>query len=74
MEESSVLDLVVGLDQEQVRTFEGLAVPVLRELRTSIEKGQRAFVVDLDRLQFQEKQTKQTSKAGILRMCSTKDN
>jgi len=46
----NVLDLVVGLDREQVRVFQGLAVPVLRELRKCIDAGEKKIIIDLEQL------------------------
>ena len=70
MEKNNVLDLVVGLDCEQVKTFHGLVFPVLRVLRENIETGQPTMTVDLDGLSDVCRDRRQ--QAGVVSSRSTK--
>ena len=70
MEKNNVLDLVVGLDCEQVETFHGLVFPVLRVLRENIKAGQPTMCIDLESVRANE----QVQKAGVVSSRSTKGN
>jgi hypothetical protein len=75
LEKNNVLDLVVGLDREQIKTFQGLVFPVLRILRENIETGQPTMTVNLESLRNNDtKKHIPRQKAGVMLSRSTKGN
>lgn len=73
MEKNNVLDLVVGLDREQVKTFQGLVFPVLRVLRENIEARQPTMTVDLNSLSNDTDKSFSRKKTGVVPTCSTSE-
>ena len=72
MEKNNVLDLIVGLDREHVKTFQGLVFPILRVLRENIETGQPTMTINLDCLG--DTCGERSQQAGVVSSRSTKDN
>ena len=55
---NNVLSLFEGLDKQQAQKLQALAVPVLGEVRRCLLSGERALVIDLEKLP----QTKEAEK------------
>jgi hypothetical protein len=60
---NTVLSLFEGLDKQQAQKLQALAVPVLGEVRKCLLSGERALVIDLEKLP-QQKEAEKPCKAG----------